>query len=143
MLALSPHQQTNTEHQESPPHSCNVVSLCPQPVEKNARIPSSVTSPFRSAHDVQRMREETDRSNTSRRHQATGRLFTQSCNAVRSSSCEEEARAGNPPPVTLSRSSVIAQGRREERGQGSSRQYPHSTSCTRRKNPHTPQHVHA
>ena len=75
MLALSPHQQTNTEHQESP-CSCNVVSLCPQPGETSARIPSSVTSPFRSAHDVQRMREERDRSNTSRRHQATGRLFT-------------------------------------------------------------------
>ena len=75
MLALSPHQQTNTEHQESP-HSCNVVSLCPQPGETSARIPSSVTSPFRSAHDVQRMREETDHSNTSRRHQATERPST-------------------------------------------------------------------
>ena len=75
MLALSPHQQTNTEHQESP-HSCNAVSLCPQPGETSARIPSSVTSPFRSAHDVQRMREETDRSNTSRRHQTIDRIFT-------------------------------------------------------------------
>ena len=75
MLALSPHQQTNTEHQESP-HSCNAVSLCPQPGETSARIPSSVASPFRSAHDVQRMREETDRSNTSRRHQATERPST-------------------------------------------------------------------
>ena len=141
MLALSPHQQTNTEHQESP-HSCNAVSLCPQPGETSARIPSSVASPFRSAHDVQRMREETDRSNTSRRHQATDRIFTQGCNDVRSSSCEEEARAGNPLSVTPSRSSVISQGRRGERGQGSSRQ------CTqyllhRKKEPTHTTNVHA
>ena len=71
-------------------------------------------------------------------HQTRGRLFIQSCNAVRSSPQEADARARNPPPGTASHSSVISQGRKEERGQGSSRQYPHSsTSCTRRKNQHT------